>query len=82
MPGNLNGYENRYGDMIASRYGSSGNSGMILQDSGKFSSLRNTVSECSRKLFVAESLSRRIYARADRRALTEDVKQTVTMALG
>lgn len=55
---------------------------MILQDSGKFSSLRNTVSECSRKLFVAESLSRRIYARADRRVLTEGVKQTVTMALG
>ena len=34
--------------MITSRKGSSGNSGMILPDSGKSSSLRKTVSECCR----------------------------------
>ena len=69
--------------MITSRYGSSGNSGMILPDSGKSSSLRNTVSECSRKLLAAEGLSRRIYARADKNwALAEGVKRTITTAPG
>ncbi len=48
--------------MITPRKGSSGNSGMILPDSGKSSSLRKTVSECCRKLIAAEGLSRRIYA--------------------
>ena len=56
---------------------------MILPDSGKSSSLRKTVSECSRKLVAAEGLSRRIYVRADRnRDLAEGVKRTFTMALG
>ena len=66
--------------MITSRKGSSGNSGMILPDSGKSSSLRKTVSECCRKLVAAEGLSRRIYARADRNwALAVGVKRTFTM---
>jgi len=56
---------------------------MILPDSGKSSSLRKTVSECLRKLFVAEGLSRRTYAKADRNwALAEGVKRTFTMAPG
>ena len=69
--------------MITSRKGSSGNSGMILPDSGKSSSLRKTVSECCRKLVAAEGLSRRIYARADRNwVLAVGVKRTFTMVPG
>jgi hypothetical protein len=40
--------KNQYGEMITSRWGRSGNSGMILPDSGKFSSRRNIFSVRSR----------------------------------
>ncbi len=66
--------------MITSWKGSSGNSGMILPDSGKSSSLRKTVSACCRNLIAAEGLSRRIYAIADRNwALAAGVKRIFTM---
>ena len=66
--------------MITPLKGSSGNSGMILPDSGKSPNLLKTVSACCRNLVAAEGLSRRIYATADRNwALAAGVKRIFTM---